>query len=156
MTELPRRIVKHSHLPGASERSLGHNVRMAYLLLQRELAGRASQLGLTLMEWYTLRVLWEVDAISQAELAGRAGIPESAMVGAVQSLMRQGHVTRARAEKDKRKFIVSLTEHGRGLQEAGVAASILANEAACEGLTAADDVDHCLHVLQKACDNLRR
>lgn len=140
---------------GASESSLGHNVRFANMLLQRELASRVAPLGLSLMEWYTLRSLWEMDAISQVELAERSGIPDSGMVGAVQSLMRQGHVDRVRSETDRRKFIVSLTESGKTLRDAGVAASMATNSVACEGLTK-EDISHCLKVLRHVYENLRR
>ena len=141
-------------LDGSTNSSLGHTVRFANLILQRELASRISQLGFTLMEWYTLRTLWETDNLSQADLAERSGIPGSGMVGAVQSLMAKGHIVRERCADDKRKFIISLTPSGQSLKTAGIAASLDTNAAATKGISR-EDLITCLRVLKQAERNLR-
>lgn len=155
MVALNDTAVVHPGADGSTEASLGHTVRFANLILQRELVSRISGLGLTLMEWYTLRTLWETDKISQALLAERSGIPGSGMVGTVQSLMAKGHIERARCADDKRKFIISLTPSGRALEQPGVAASIETNAAATEGISR-DDLLTCLRVLKQAERNLKR
>lgn len=153
--EIGKDIGGDGDLLGSTESSLGHRVRFANMVLQRELASQISKLGISLMEWYTLRTLWECDQLSQAELAERSGIPGSGMVGAVQSLMAKGHIVRERCSLDKRKFIISLTASGRALQEPGIAASVEGNRIATEGVSEAD-LMACLRVLRAAEKNLKR
>ena len=54
-------------------------------------------------------------ALSPAELADRAGVTRATMTGLVDTLERDGLVTRAPDQEDRRMMVVSLTAKGRQL-----------------------------------------
>ena len=66
--------------------------------------------------WYFLRVLWEVEGLTQAELSARVGQMTPAAVSALNSLERMGLVERRSDPDDKRKYRIFLTKKGRDLK----------------------------------------
>jgi len=133
--------------------SFGNSVRHVNRLIQRDLGTRIAPLGITLGQWYALRTLWHSDGLPQVELAQKSGIAGPAMVIAVRSLLAMGLVTRRRHPSDKRKYIISLSEKGRRLEEPALQAAIDANADALEGITKAD-IEVAMRVLARAYDNL--
>lgn len=133
--------------------SYGHNMRTTNRLLQRELSSRVSRLGLNIGQWYALRTLWENDGVTQIELAQKSGIAGPAMVAAVRGLLAMGLVERNRPPKDKRKYVISLTDKGWALQEQALAKAVEVNTLALQGI-APKDVAVCLQVLRAVQDNL--
>ncbi|MBL0374261.1 MarR family transcriptional regulator [Rhizobium sp. KVB221] len=142
---------KPSILP--MSRSFGNSLRHVNRLIQRDLGVRTAPLGLALGQWYALRTLWNEDGLTQIELAQKSGIAGPAMVLAVRSLLATGLVSRRRPPNDKRKYVISLTEKGRQLEEAALRAAMAANDVALEGIPKAD-IDICMRVLEAARQNL--
>lgn len=138
-------------LPSAE--SFGHNMRATNRLLQRELSSRVVRLGLNIGQWYALRTLWECDGITQIELAQKSGIAGPAMVAAVRGLLAMGLVTRLRPKGDKRKYVISLTAKGWGLQDAALAIAAEVNHLGLQGIPP-KDLATCLRVLRAAYNNL--
>jgi DNA-binding MarR family transcriptional regulator len=133
--------------------SFGNSLRHVNRLIQRDLGARIAPLGITLGQWYALRTLWHNDGLTQAELAHKSGIAGPAMVIAVRALLTMGLVTRRRPTSDKRKYIISLTEKGRRMEQPALQAAIDANGDALHGVTGAE-IEVAMRVLAKAWDNL--
>lgn len=133
--------------------SFGNSLRHVNRLIHRDLGARIAPLGITLGQWYALRTLWYSDGLTQVELAQKSGIAGPAMVIAVRALLAIGLVTRRRHSSDKRKYIISLTEKGRRMEEPALQAAINANCDALDGVSSAD-IEVAMRVLAKAYDNL--
>jgi DNA-binding MarR family transcriptional regulator len=133
--------------------SFGHSLRQVNRLIQRDLGARVAYLGVTLGQWYVLRTLWHTDGLTQIELAQKCGIAGPGMVIAVRSLLAMGLITRRRPPNDKRKYVISLTEKGAGLEQAALQAAVDANEEALAGISASD-IATCMKVLGVAYQNL--
>ena len=86
-----------------------------------DLAGRLEQCGKFLMyclgkrrgQEKILRILWEQGEITQKELQEQLGIQPGSMSEIAAKLAAKGLVARGRAESDRRKILLSLTEEGR-------------------------------------------
>lgn len=133
--------------------SFGNSLRHVNRLIQRDLGSRIAPLGITLGQWYALRTLWHSDGLTQVELAQKSGIAGPAMVIAVRSLLAMGLVSRRRHATDKRKYIISLTEKGRSIEEPALQAAIDANADALQGISKTD-IEVAMRVLAGAYDNL--
>ena len=86
-----------------------------------DLAGQLERCGKFLMHCLgkrrgqekILRILWEQGEISQRELQELLGIQPGSMSEIAAKLESQGLIVRGRAEADRRKILLSLTEEGR-------------------------------------------
>lgn len=86
-----------------------------------DLAGRMERCGKFLMyclgkrrgQEKILRILWEHGEISQKELQELLGIQPGSMSEIAAKLEGKGFIARGRAEADRRKILLSLTEEGR-------------------------------------------
>lgn len=74
-----------------------------------------SQHDLTEQQWRVLRVLWEVERCSSAELATRTLLPSPSLVGIIDRLEKRELVARMRSTSDRRVVYVAATETGRAL-----------------------------------------
>ena len=86
-----------------------------------DLAGQLERCGKFLMyclgkrrgQEKILRILWEQGEISQRELQELLGIQPGSMSEIAAKLESKGLIVRGRAEADRRKILLSLTEEGR-------------------------------------------
>ncbi len=69
--------------------------------------------GLTHAGWQVLLALWKEDDLTQREVADRVYVTQATVTGVVDTLEREGFVTRTRDETDRRVVRVSLTKDGR-------------------------------------------
>mgnify|MGYP002888387076 CR=1 FL=1 len=74
-------------------------------------------LGITYPQYLVLMALWEEDNQKVMELAHRLYLDSNTMTPLVQRMAQLGLVERVKGEKDGRETYVSLTEHGKALQE---------------------------------------
>jgi len=72
--------------------------------------------GLSEQQWRILRVLWEVDECTSADLAKKTLLPSPSMVGIIDRMSAKGLVIRQRSNEDRRIVYLSLTDKGRALQ----------------------------------------
>lgn len=72
--------------------------------------------GISEQQWRILRVLWERQSCTSAELARITLLPSPSMVGIIDRMMNKSLVLRDRSEHDRRIVHVSLTDKGRDLQ----------------------------------------
>lgn len=124
-------------------------IRDVNRLFQKELGKRIAPHGVTLGQWYALRVLWIQDGLTQAEISQRAGVAAPGIVAALRSLIKRGIVVRDRHPTDQRKNLIFLTKHGRQLESVCLAEAIGVNAIALKGVSAAD-METCLRVLHVA------
>jgi len=73
--------------------------------------------GITEQQWRILRVLWEINECTSAELAKKTLLPSPSMVGIIDRMSAKNLVSRNRSEEDRRIVNVSLTDNGRTLQD---------------------------------------
>jgi len=131
------------------DRSLGHMIRDVNRLFQKELGRRIAAHGVTLGQWYALRVLWIQDGLTQAEISQRAGVAPPGIVSALRGLIKRGIVVRDRHPTDQRKNIIFLTKRGRQLENLCIAEARQVNEMALAEVPP-DELDICLRVLHIA------
>ncbi len=72
--------------------------------------------GISEQQWRILRVLWEVNESTSAELAKRTLLPSPSMVGIIDRMSAKQLVTRQRSSQDRRIVNVSITEKGQALE----------------------------------------
>ena len=99
-----------------SETSVGYLLRDTYRAFSKVLQARISTQGVTIGQWFFLRVLWDEDGLTQRELSQRVGMMEPTTVTALNGMEKSGYVKRVRNAEDKRKVNIFLTEKGRALR----------------------------------------
>ncbi len=119
------------YVPG---QSLGYLVRDTSRLFTRSLQARIAKHGVTIGQWFFLRVLWEEDGLTQRELSRRVGTMEPTTVSAVSGMKKRGLIRRARNAADARKVNIYLTQKGRRLRDRLLPFAKQVNELAAAGL----------------------
>ncbi len=74
-------------------------------------------LGITYPQYLVLLILWERDNLPVSEIASRLILDTNTVTPLLQRMERGGLVARTRGTVDSRQRIVSLTPHGRAMQE---------------------------------------
>lgn len=138
-----------------TDSSFGHMMRDTNRLVQARLGVALAPHGITVAQWYVLRVLWDEDGLSQAAVAARAGISNPSVGAAFQTLLRGGLIRCFQDANDRRKNVVVLTDLGRRLEETCLRHAMETNDAALEGLSE-QDIATTLRVLHRARANLKR
>ena len=118
--------------------STGYLLRDTFRAFSKVLAARISAHGVTIGQWYFLRVLWEEDGLTQRELSQRVGMMEPTTVTALNGMEKRGYVRRVRNTEDRRKVNVFLTRKGRSLRNKLLPYAIEVNRFATEGVSEAD------------------
>ena len=75
------------------------------------------EFGLTEQQWRVLRVLWEIEEISQNELAELTVISPPSLVGVLDRLRAMRLIERRRSALDRRVVYVASTQNGRDLRD---------------------------------------
>ncbi|MBV5336264.1 winged helix-turn-helix transcriptional regulator, partial [bacterium] len=135
------------------ERTLSSVVRELHRSFARALQRRIASHGVSMGQWFFLRVLWERDGLTQRELSQRVGMMEPTTVTAVSSMERRGFVRRVRNPHDGRKVNIFLTDKGRGLRDVLLPCAAELEEAALRGVAPAD-AERTLTVLLKVIENV--
>ena len=77
-----------------------------------------SELGLTYPQYVVMLVLWQSPAPSGvSELGRQLGLDSGTLTPLLRRLETQGLVSRARANDDERRVLISVTAQGRALRE---------------------------------------
>ncbi len=98
-------------------RSIAWRIRDTYRIYAARTQHLISGGEATIGHWFYLRILTEHDGLSQRELSELAGIHPNTAVPALESMERNGLVTRIRDPKDRRRFCIHLTEYGRSFRD---------------------------------------
>lgn len=75
-----------------------------------------ADLDLTYPQYLVMLVLWEQDGLTVSAIGDRLFLDSATLTPLLKRLEAAGLVERARAARDERQVIVSLTEHGRQLK----------------------------------------
>ena len=139
-----------------SETSVGYLLRDTYRAFTKILQARISAHGVTIGQWYFLRVLWDEDGLTQRELSLRVGMMEPTTVTALNGMEKRGYVRRVRNTEDKRKVNIYLTETGQALRNVLLPQAIDVNIRSVAGVSP-DDVEtvrRTLHAMKQNLDAL--
>jgi DNA-binding MarR family transcriptional regulator len=132
--------VKGKDVEFDSETSVGYLLRDTYRAFTKVLQSRIAAHGVTIGQWYFLRVLWDEDGLTQRELSQRVGMMEPTTVTALNGMEKRGYVKRVRNTDDKRKVNIYLTDRGRALRNTLLPHAIDVNIRAVAGVSP-DDVE---------------
>ena len=137
------------------QNSIGYLLRDTYRAFSKVLQTRISAHGVTIGQWYFLRVLWEEDGLTQRELSQRVGMMEPTTVTALNGMEKRGYVKRVRNATDRRKVNIFLTEKGRALRSRLLPHAADVNRIASKNVTL-QDIERIRTVLNTMKENLDR
>ncbi len=80
-----------------------------------------AQLGITYTQYLVLMVLWEQDSLPLNAISRRLFLESNTLTPLIKRMETMKMVTRKKNKDDARQTIVSLTEHGRALQQQAAA-----------------------------------
>jgi MarR family transcriptional regulator, organic hydroperoxide resistance regulator len=135
------------------DRALSSIIRDLHRSFSRALQRRIAGHGVSMGQWFFLRVLWERDGLTQRELSQRVGMMEPTTVTAVSSMERRGFVSRVRNPHDRRKVNIFLTDRGRELRDVLLPCAAELEETALRGISDTD-AERVMAVLLKVMDNI--
>lgn len=136
-----------------ADAALSFVVRDVNRAFTRALQARIARSGVSMGQWFFLRVLWEEDGLTQRELSHRVGMMEPTTVTAVNVMVAQGLVERVRNAHDRRKMNIYLTEKGQALRGAMMPSASDVAAAAVEGI-APEEILQVIDVLRRVSANL--
>ncbi len=84
--------------------------------IHREVGRQIECFGLTVPQFFVLRILDKEPNLSVSEISQRASLTNSTISGIVDRLEKEGLVVRTRDERDRRVVYVNLTEKTRQLK----------------------------------------
>lgn len=95
---------------------LAHLIRDTERAFRRALQTRLAAYGVPFGHWSFLRILWEVDGLTQKELSERVGVMEPTTFSAMKSMEAQGYIERRQLPTNKKNVYIYLTTKGRALK----------------------------------------
>lgn len=114
---------------------------LIYLLKSAEAASRAEMDALlrdtnvTTMQYLTLGVLLEHEALTGAALARRTFVRPQSMQDTIRALEAKGYIERVHATQDRRERVITITESGADLMRELEAKIATFDAALCQGMT---------------------
>jgi DNA-binding MarR family transcriptional regulator len=101
---------------GAESLSVGYLARYAHRAFVKALADELEQHGILTAQWSVLRILWDIEGLTQVELAERMRVEKASLTGVLEGMERRGLILRERNAEDRRKINITLTAQGRRLK----------------------------------------
>jgi DNA-binding MarR family transcriptional regulator len=120
------------------EETVGFLLSDTVRTMTRAFSARIAIHGVGMGIFQFLRVLWEDDGLTQAELAERTRMRGASAAGALHDLERRGFVRRVADPHDRRKNRVLLTPKGRRLYDLVMPDIDVTNRAMLAGFDAAE------------------
>lgn len=130
-------ILAHWHDAVPHDR-LAHLVKDAMRSLVRALQMRLTEHEVSFGHWTFLRILWEMDGLTQRELSAQAGVMEPTTFAAVKAMETLGYVSRQQLPDNKKNVHVFLTRKGRALKKKLVPLAEEVNDISVARLTKRD------------------
>lgn len=125
---------RYAHL--RLEETVGFLLSDTVRTMTRAFSARIASHGVGMGIFQFLRVLWEDDGLTQAELAQRTRMRGASAAGALYELERRGFVRRIADTHDRRKIRVLLTPKGRQLYDLVMPEIEMTNRAMLSGFDA--------------------
>jgi DNA-binding MarR family transcriptional regulator len=123
---------------GAEALSVGYLTRYAHRAFVKALAGELEPHGILSAQWSVLRILWDIEGLTQVELAERMRVEKASLTGVLEGMERRGLIIRERNEDDRRKINITLTAQGRRLKAQLLPHAAKINRKATRGMTPAE------------------
>ena len=130
-----------------------HLVKDATRSFQRALQVRLVEYEVPFGHWTFLRVLWEVDGLTQKQLSDEVGVMEPTTYTVVRAMEMRGWIARQQMATNKKNVHIFLTDAGRSLKAKLVPMAEEVNRIGAAGLSA-DDVATARSVLLAIITNL--
>lgn len=86
-------------------------------LIQQAYRPYLDKMGITYPQYLVLMVLWETGPLPVNDIAKRLQLETNTVTPLIQRMEREGIVKRTKGKVDTRQTIVSLTRHGKRLEE---------------------------------------
>jgi DNA-binding MarR family transcriptional regulator len=118
--------------------SFGYLARYAHRAFVKALADELEPHGLLTAQWSVLRVLWDIEGLTQVELAERMRVEKASLTDVLDSMERRGLIMRARNEEDRRKINITLTAQARRLKTDTLPHALKINRKATRGMSEAE------------------
>lgn len=108
-------MLQHWH-EGVPNDRLAHLVKDATRAFLRSLQIRLARYDVSLGHWTFLRILWEQDGLTQAELSAEAGVMAPTTAIAIRAMEELGYVVRTQRPDNRKSIYVRLTPKGKQLK----------------------------------------
>jgi len=135
--------------------SIGHVVNIVANKMKQELENAFEEKGydITALQWMSLGIIYENDAITQKQLTQKSKKDKTNIARIIDKLEKKGLIERIRDDEDKRVFRLFATQKGRETRQAlaEIATEIIAKSTF--GIPTQEH-DVCLNVLKKIYSNL--
>jgi DNA-binding MarR family transcriptional regulator len=120
--------------------SLGYLARYAHRAFVKALADELAPHGILTAQWSVLRILWDIEGLTQVELAERMRVEKASLTGVLEGMERRGLILRVRNDTDRRKINITLTAQGRRLKTDVLPYAAKINRKATRGMSEAETV----------------
>ncbi len=134
--------------------SLGYQVNHLARLLAQALRVRIEPHGVVPGQFAQLLALYEEDGLTQRDLCARVRIDQSTMAHTLMRMERDDLIVREPDPDDGRRAIITVTAHGRELEQTLIGAATAVNALATRGVDP-DDVSICMTVIDRLIANLQ-
>ena len=141
--------------PQDETQSLGYLARYAHRAFVKALASELGPHGLLTAQWSVLRILWDIEGLTQVELSERMRVEKASLTSVLDGMERGGLIKRARNPDDRRKINITLTAKSRGLKGKVLPYAGKINRKATRGMTNAE-ANQLRGLLAKLIQNLER
>lgn len=95
------------------DESIGFLIGQTYRKIVNLLSLELKELEITPEQWAVLYRISERDAINQKDIANRAGKDQPTTTRILDALFKKGYIEKKMCERDRRSFLVFITEKGR-------------------------------------------
>ena len=126
---------------GAESLSIGYLTRYAHRAFVKALADELEPHGILSAQWSVLRILWDIEGLTQVELAERMRVEKASLTGVLEGMERRGLILRVRNEDDRRKINITLTAQGRRLKSQLLPHAIKINRKATRGMSGSETLE---------------
>jgi DNA-binding MarR family transcriptional regulator len=140
---------------GAESLSVGYLARYAHRAFVKALADELEPHGILTAQWSVLRILWDIEGLTQVELAERMRVEKASLTGVLDAMERRGLIIRERNTDDRRKINITLTAQGRRLKTQLLPHAAKINRKATRGMTESETLE-LRRLLAKLIQNLEK
>lgn len=139
-------------MPSKHNQFIGYKVYDAQRSLHRTLEVSFKEFGLTPGQWNLMNQLDRSGALSQKALADLSRKEQATITRYLDTLERKGFIVRTRDEKDRRAYIITLTDEAKALLKSVESSAEEAAQALIVGIDQ-NEIDTFLDVLDRLKDN---
>lgn len=129
--------------------SLGYLIGLTNRHMKRELDNKLKEFNITTSQFACLKLLSEEEkALTQVEIASKLRSDKVTAGAVIDKLIAKGLVSRERNIKDKRAYVIEITDDGLSVVKNTVEAAASVNRKALKGLSD-EEVDSIVFLLNK-------